>query len=82
MIKSRCWTKREFILLAAVLVFLVTGGCDPATDDFVEWGVLNMVEGVSQSFVTAGIQVLLQSFPSADILQALFGGNRQPFFTG
>ena len=42
--------------------------------------VSSVVQSSFGIIVSASQQVLLQSFPSADLLQTLLGGNRQPFF--
>jgi hypothetical protein len=73
---------RTLLTLAALSVFLATGGCDAAAANFIMSGLLNVAAGVGSLFVSSAIQVLLQSFPSADILQALLGGIRDPYFTG
>ena len=74
------WRKRLILGVAALPVLQTTGGCDPF--------VLNQV--IVQSLLSTGVQVvagsvqqvLLQNFPSSDIIQTLLGGNRQPFFQG
>ncbi len=62
--------------VAALPLLQTTGGC---TD------VINLVGSQIASstfnlFVGSVQSVLLQNFPSADIIQILLGGNRTPFF--
>ncbi|OQZ05521.1 MAG: hypothetical protein B6D36_09725 [Planctomycetes bacterium UTPLA1] len=72
------WRKKLLFMVAALPLLQATGTCDPFA--------LNSTIGTSLasagfSVVVGSIQsVLLQNFPSADILQTLLGGNRQPFF--
>ncbi len=71
--------KRLMMFVAALPLFQATGTCDlTALNSFITQQFLsatfNLLVGSTQ-------QVLLQNFPSADILQTLLGGNRQPFFT-
>ncbi len=70
------------VQVAIVLVFLTTTGCDEATTNAAAAGAFNFVGGMSSAFVASLLQVAQQNFPSADILQALLGGNNAPFFTG
>ncbi len=74
------WRRRILVPIATLPLFQMTGTCDAGAlaQSFVtqvNLAVFNVLIGSIQ-------QVLLQSFPSADILQILLGGNRQPFFTG
>lgn len=73
------------ILLAALPFF--QGTCDPSgVGNLVVSGALDIGAQVNvalfSAFVGAVQSTLLQSFPSADLLQILLGGNRFPFFTG
>ncbi len=61
--------KRLLIPLAAFPLLQLTG-CDP----------LGLDSTIFNSYIGSIHQVLLQTFPSADILQTLLGGNPQPFF--
>ena len=79
-IKLYRWRRRIILPIASLPLFQMAGTCDPGTlaQSFitqVNLAMFNVLVGSIQ-------QVLLQSFPSADILQILLGGNRQPFFTG
>lgn len=76
----RLFRLRKKIILAVVALPLLqaTGTCDAFS--------LNETIGTSLAsagfsvFVSSIQSVLLQNFPSADVLQTLLGGNRQPFF--
>lgn len=72
------WRKKVILVVATLPFLQATGTCDPFA--------LNTTIGTSLAsagfsvFVGSIQSVLLQNFPSADILQTLLGGNRQPFF--
>ena len=72
------WRKKLLCMVAALPLLQATGTCDPFA--------LNTTIGTSLAsagfsvFVGSIQSVLLQNFPSADVLQTLLGGNRQPFF--
>ena len=70
------WTKRSLLPLAALPIFQVVGGCDSLTSAF----GAQLLSSTFNTFVASVQQVVLQSFPSADVLQVLLGVNRQPFF--
>lgn len=74
------WRKRILLSLAAFPMFQMAGTCDP----FALQSTIISQTGLAtfNLFVNSVQQVLLQTFPSADVLQILLGGNRQPFFTG
>lgn len=73
------WRRAIFYAVATLPICQAAGTCDP----------LALNTTIAGQFATAGVSVLansvrstlLQSFPSADILQALLGGNPQPFFS-
>ena len=73
------WRNRILLPLASLPLFQMTGSCDPTgiQDEF------NAQVGASLFglIVNSARQTLLQSFPSADLLQLMFG-NPPPFFTG
>lgn len=72
------WRRKVILAIAMLPILQTTGTCDPFA--------LNSTIGTSLAstgfsvFVSSIQSVLLQNFPSADILQTLLGGNRQPFF--
>lgn len=70
--------KRLLLGLAALPLCQAATGCDPSSI----WNAYfnSVVQSSFGILVNASQQVLLQSFPSADLLQTLLGGNRQPFF--
>ncbi len=68
------WSKRLLLTIAALPVCQLAGGCDPTLNTFF-WGLANSTYSL---FVGSAQQVLLQSFPSADILQVLLGGAPPP----
>ncbi|MCG8405507.1 MAG: hypothetical protein MI923_09955 [Phycisphaerales bacterium] len=74
------WRKRILLPLATLPLFQMTGTCDP----FALQSTIISQTGLAtfNLFVSSIQQTLLTTFPSADILQILLGGNRQPFFTG
>lgn len=72
------WRKRIVLAAAALPLLQATGTCDPfALNSTLAGQFASATLGV---FIGAVQQVLLQNFPSADVLQILLGGNRQPFF--
>lgn len=73
---------RIVVRAAFVPIFLMATGCDPTTDNLAAQGAFNFIGGISGAFVTSLLQVVKTNFPSADILQALLGGNNAPLFTG
>ncbi len=82
--RTRCRRRLNRIVVHAAIVpiLLMTTGCDPTTNNAAAQGAFNFVGGMSSAFVASLLQVAQQNFPSADILQALLGGNSTPFFTG
>jgi len=75
------WQKKLLIIVAAMPVLQATGCIDfqlSMLSSFVTQSALSSLN----LLVGSATQFLLQSFPSADVLQALLGGNRQPFFQG
>lgn len=72
------WRKRLMLAMAGMPVMMVNGGCDPfALNELI---VQQLVSATFNVFVSSIQSVVLRSFPSADIIQTLLGGNRQPFF--
>ena len=72
------WSKRLSLLLAALPVFQATGTCDLnsiAAGALSEFGAATF-----GSLVASATTVLLQTYPSSNIIQVLLGGNRFPFF--
>lgn len=70
------WSKRALLGVAALPLLETTSGCTDIINTIgaqVSSATFNLFVGSVQS-------VLLQNFPSADILQTLLGGNRTPFF--
>lgn len=78
------WSKKVLVPLAALPVFQVAGGCDPTgITNIIVSQTLNLAGGVTQLFLASAQQVLLQSFPSADILQIFLGqAPPPPLFPG
>lgn len=74
------WRKRLLLPLAAMPLFQTAGTCDAQT--LASTVTLGVTSSVFNLFIGSIQAVLLQTFPSADILQALLGGNSTPFFTG
>lgn len=74
------WAKRLMFLVAALPVLQATGTCDPGT--LISAGLTQFGNSTFNLLVGSTTQVLLQNFPSADLLQILLGGNPRPFFTG
>lgn len=72
------WKKRLLLPLAALPVFQLAGGCDTLLAGFAS----QLAGSTFNTFVGSIHQVLLQSFPSADVLQILLGANPRPFFPG
>ena len=72
------WRKKLLLVAAALPLFQATGTCDPtALNDFVG----QQLASATFSVIVGSVQqVLLTNFPSADVVQTLLGGNRQPFF--
>ncbi len=74
------WRRRILLPIASLPLLQMTGTCDPGT---LAQSVISQVNLAMFSLLIGSLQqTLLQAFPSADILQILLGGNRQPFFTG
>ena len=72
------WRKAVFMTVAALPLLQTTGTCDPFALNSI---IGTQLASASLSLVVGSVQqVLLQNFPSADVLQTLLGGNRQPFF--
>lgn len=85
LIRLHRWRRKVLVCLAALPAFQIAGGCDPtpATNMVVDQalGIASAINiSIFQSFVGSIQRVILQSFPSADILQMLLGGNPSPFF--
>ncbi len=75
------WRKK--IMIGAAGIPLLQGTCDPAVGMVVDTalGVASSINiSIFQTFIFSLQRVILQSFPSADLLQILLGGNPQPFF--
>lgn len=72
------WRKRLLLPIAALPICQATGGCDSLVATFTS----ELASSIFGTFVASIHQVLLQNFPSADVLQVLLGANRQPFFPG
>lgn len=72
------WRKKVILAVAMLPILQTTGTCDPFSLNTI---ITNSLAQAGFSVVVSSIQsVLLQNFPSADFLQTLLGGNRQPFF--
>ncbi len=70
--------KKLLFVTAALPLFQMTGTCDPgAVSGQIASSLL--FAGFS-AFVGSAQQTLLQFFPSSEILAALFGSDRSPFF--
>ncbi|HVP12566.1 MAG TPA: hypothetical protein VMV94_15430 [Phycisphaerae bacterium] len=72
------WSKRLLILAAALPVFQTTGTCDLnsiISGAFSEFGAATF-----GTLVSSATGVLLQTYPSSEMLQILLGGNPFPFF--
>ncbi len=74
--KAHRWMKRLLLPIAALPMMTLTGGCD----SLVAAGASQFASSVFSTTVASVHSVLLQSFPSADLLQVLLGANRSPFF--
>ena len=74
------WRRRILLPLASLPLFQAMGTCQ--VDQIVGSFLTQLGLTTFNIFVGSVQQVLLQSFPSADILQVFLGANRQPFFTG
>ncbi len=75
------WRKKFMIGVAGLPP--IQGTCDPAFGMVVDTalGVASSINvSIFQTFIFSLQRVILQSFPSADLLQILLGGNPQPFF--
>lgn len=72
------WRKRIVLIAAALPLLQATGTCDLLALNSTIAG--QFASSTLNVFIGSIQQVLLQNFPSADILQVLLGGNRQPFF--
>lgn len=77
--------RRLWPAFAAAPILQATGGCDPASllNLFVSTGLqagaqLNVA--IFQTIVSSARQTLLTSFPGANFLQIILGGNSNPFF--
>ncbi len=83
LIRLHKWRKKILIPLAALP--LCMGTCDTSgAANLIVSGAIDIGAQVNvalfSTFIGAIQQTLLQSFPSADLLQILLGGNRMPFF--
>lgn len=77
-LRFRRWRKKLLFAAAALPMLQATGTCDPFSINSL---IVQQLATSTLGVVSGSIQqVLLQSFPSADVLQILLGGNRQPFF--
>ncbi len=74
--KAHRWMKRLVLPMAALPVMTVTGGCD----SLVAAGASQLATSVFSTTVASVHSVLVQNFPSADLLQVLLGANPSPFF--
>lgn len=72
------WRKRLLLPFAALPICQVTGGCEQV----VASTALELTMSTVGMFVSSIHQVLLQNFPSADILQVLLGGAAPPPLIG
>lgn len=74
------WRKKLMMMAAALPMLQMTGTCDPFA---LNSTITGQLVSATFSLIVGAIQsTLLQNFPSADVLQTLLGGNRQPFFQG
>jgi hypothetical protein len=71
------WTKRLLLPLAALPV-LQTTGCD--LNSLISGALSDFGAATFGSLVTSATTVLLQNYPSSEMLQIILGGNRFPFF--
>ena len=74
--KAHRWTKRLLLPIAALPIMTLTGGCD----SLVAAGASQLLSATLSTTVASVHSVLLQAFPSADLLQVLLGADRSPFF--
>ena len=72
------WRKKLLLPLAALPLFQMGTTC--ISQDITNAVTSQLLVGTFQLFVGAVNSTLLKSFPDADVLQILLGGNRQPFF--
>ena len=72
------WSKRILLGLAALPLLQTAGGCDTIAAEF----AAQLQNATFNLFISSVTSVLLTNFPSADILQILFGVNRHPFLNG
>jgi len=75
-VRTHRWSRRLLVTLAAMPLFQAVGGCDAVLASVAS----QFVSGTFNLFVGSVQAMLLQNFPSMDILQILLGANRQPFF--
>ncbi len=81
--RAHKWSRRLLVPIAALPILQATGTCDATGLTGLGGVFLNqMASSTFNLFVGSISQVLLQTFPSADVLQTLLGANPQPFFTG
>jgi hypothetical protein len=78
MMRLHRWSKRIVLALAALPIFQTTGGCDSIIAAF----NAQFQAATFDLFISSVQTVLLTNFPSADLLQILFGVNRHPFLNG
>jgi hypothetical protein len=72
------WSKRLLLPLAALPVFQATGTCDLST--IVGSALSQFGSATFSSLVTSTTSVLLQNYPTSEMLQIILGGNPFPFF--
>jgi hypothetical protein len=72
------WSKRLLLPLAAMPVFQATTSCDPLS--IISAGLSEFGSATFGTLVSSTHQVLLQTYPSSEMLQLLLGGNPFPFF--
>lgn len=72
------WRKRLLLSVAALPLCQAVSGCDAIVGS----AASQLLNSTFSTFIGSIHQVLLQNFPSADVLQVLLGASRQPFFSG
>ena len=72
------WSKRILLGMAALPLLQTAGGCESIIAEF----NAQLQSATFNLFISSVESVLLTNFPSADILQILFGVNRHPFLNG
>ena len=85
LLRIQRWSRKILLGAAAIPICQAAGTCDTASlNNFIASQALGVASSINvavfQSFVAAGQEGLLRAVPSFDLLQILFGVNRQPFF--